>query len=384
MRKSTRRQVAPTAVRRTMRTFKPRASPGSANRLRTTFRRWTNRCERLHRWNRSRSTTRSACASSEPSGSPRTSSSTSFSGPTGACCPSSRRVRTSWSRHRTARRDATRSRMHPARATATSSRSSARPAAEGGSVSLVDATTAGSHGRDLRAAQRFRARWQSGKLPVHRRRHRHHADPLDDPPPARHRRQAVPSLLPVPHAGDHRVPRRVRRARVPRQGGRPPRHGRRRPLARPVADAREGERRASVLLRSARPDGGGSRHDRPLVRRRPCTSRISARARTRTPSTTRRSASIWRKRGDTIEIPADKTMLETLRAHGCTIPSSCESGTCGTCRVGLVGGEPDHRDLVLSDRERLREVMVCVSRARSPDAHAGPVNVKRGDDDADP
>lgn len=72
------------------------------------------------------------------------------------------------------------------------------------------------------------------------------------------------------------------------------------------------------------------------------------------------------RRGDTIEIPAGKTMLETLRAHGCTIPSSCESGTCGTCRVGLLGGEPDHRDLVLSDRERQREVMVCVSRARSP------------------
>ena len=72
------------------------------------------------------------------------------------------------------------------------------------------------------------------------------------------------------------------------------------------------------------------------------------------------------KSGAVVEIPADRTMLETLRAHGCTIPSSCESGTCGSCRVGLVEGEPDHRDLVLTEYERLREVIVCVSRAHSP------------------
>jgi phthalate 4,5-dioxygenase reductase subunit len=71
------------------------------------------------------------------------------------------------------------------------------------------------------------------------------------------------------------------------------------------------------------------------------------------------------KRGDRVEIPADKSMLETLRAHGCVIASSCESGTCGSCRVGLVSGDVDHRDLVLSDDERLREIIVCVSRARS-------------------
>lgn len=73
------------------------------------------------------------------------------------------------------------------------------------------------------------------------------------------------------------------------------------------------------------------------------------------------------RRGDVIEIPAGKSILETLRATGCTIPSSCESGTCGSCRVGFVKGEPDHRDLVLTDSERLREIIVCVSRAHSPE-----------------
>jgi len=73
------------------------------------------------------------------------------------------------------------------------------------------------------------------------------------------------------------------------------------------------------------------------------------------------------KRGDRVEIPANRSILETLRAHGCTIASSCESGTCGSCRTGLLAGDADHRDLVLSDSERSREIIVCVSRAHSPE-----------------
>ena len=73
------------------------------------------------------------------------------------------------------------------------------------------------------------------------------------------------------------------------------------------------------------------------------------------------------RRGDTVEIPADRSILETLRAHGCTIASSCESGTCGSCRLRYLAGEPEHRDLVLTDAERAREVIVCVSRSHSPE-----------------
>ena len=73
------------------------------------------------------------------------------------------------------------------------------------------------------------------------------------------------------------------------------------------------------------------------------------------------------RRGDTVDIPADRSILETLRAHGCTIASSCESGTCGSCRLPYLEGEPEHRDLVLTDAERTREVIVCVSRSHSPE-----------------
>ncbi|SMF75527.1 phthalate 4,5-dioxygenase, reductase subunit [Tistlia consotensis] len=69
--------------------------------------------------------------------------------------------------------------------------------------------------------------------------------------------------------------------------------------------------------------------------------------------------------GETVEIPADRTILETLRAAGHRLPSSCESGTCGSCRTKLVAGEPDHRDMVLTDEEQAGHIMICVSRARS-------------------
>jgi phthalate 4,5-dioxygenase reductase component len=69
--------------------------------------------------------------------------------------------------------------------------------------------------------------------------------------------------------------------------------------------------------------------------------------------------------GEVIEVPIGTTILAALRARGHPVPSSCESGTCGTCRTRLLSGEADHRDLVLSQDEHRDSIMVCVSRARS-------------------
>jgi phthalate 4,5-dioxygenase reductase subunit len=69
--------------------------------------------------------------------------------------------------------------------------------------------------------------------------------------------------------------------------------------------------------------------------------------------------------GEVVEVPVGTTILEALRSHGLTVPSSCESGTCGSCRTRLLAGEADHRDLVLADSERADNIMVCVSRAKS-------------------
>ena len=69
--------------------------------------------------------------------------------------------------------------------------------------------------------------------------------------------------------------------------------------------------------------------------------------------------------GVILDVPADKTILETIRAAACDAPSSCESGSCGTCKTALLAGEADHRDLVLSQNERDSHIMICVSRAKS-------------------
>jgi phthalate 4,5-dioxygenase reductase subunit len=71
------------------------------------------------------------------------------------------------------------------------------------------------------------------------------------------------------------------------------------------------------------------------------------------------------KTGGTVEVPAGKTILEVLRAKGLDVPSSCETGTCGTCRTKLIAGEADHRDLVLAEHERKDTIMICVSRAKT-------------------
>jgi phthalate 4,5-dioxygenase reductase subunit len=69
--------------------------------------------------------------------------------------------------------------------------------------------------------------------------------------------------------------------------------------------------------------------------------------------------------GEVIDVPTTKTILEALRDHGLEVPSSCETGTCGTCRTKLLAGEADHRDLVLAEHERAGTIMICVSRART-------------------
>jgi phthalate 4,5-dioxygenase reductase subunit len=71
--------------------------------------------------------------------------------------------------------------------------------------------------------------------------------------------------------------------------------------------------------------------------------------------------------GAVVPVPAGVSILDALREHGCRVSASCESGTCGTCRTNLLAGEADHRDLVLLEHERADQIMVCVSRATSPE-----------------
>jgi phthalate 4,5-dioxygenase reductase subunit len=73
------------------------------------------------------------------------------------------------------------------------------------------------------------------------------------------------------------------------------------------------------------------------------------------------------KSGTTVHVPADLSILEALRENGVATMSSCESGTCGTCKTRLISGKADHRDMVLMDEEKDDYVMICVSRAKEGD-----------------
>lgn len=71
--------------------------------------------------------------------------------------------------------------------------------------------------------------------------------------------------------------------------------------------------------------------------------------------------------GASLAVPADRSILSTLRDAGVPMHSSCEDGWCGSCETRVLGGIPDHRDSVLTDAERESgaTMMVCVGRARS-------------------
>jgi len=74
---------------------------------------------------------------------------------------------------------------------------------------------------------------------------------------------------------------------------------------------------------------------------------------------------VLQKSGMRMTVPSHQSILEALREKGHLVPSSCESGTCGSCRSTLVSGEVEHRDMVLRPDEQARHIMVCVSRAKS-------------------
>jgi vanillate O-demethylase ferredoxin subunit len=68
--------------------------------------------------------------------------------------------------------------------------------------------------------------------------------------------------------------------------------------------------------------------------------------------------------GETLRVPADRSALDVLRAHGAGLPSSCEFGICGSCACRYVEGTVIHRDSVLDVTARQDQMILCVSRAR--------------------
>lgn len=71
--------------------------------------------------------------------------------------------------------------------------------------------------------------------------------------------------------------------------------------------------------------------------------------------------------GVTLVVPADRSVLEVVEGEGIDVLTSCEEGTCGTCETAVLEGLPDHRDSVLTAKERAANdcMLICVSRSLS-------------------
>ena len=68
-----------------------------------------------------------------------------------------------------------------------------------------------------------------------------------------------------------------------------------------------------------------------------------------------------------LKVASGQSILDVLRANSIDLPSSCEQGACGTCKVPVVEGLIDHQDVYLNESEKKKGnvMMTCVSRALS-------------------
>ncbi|KAJ5314797.1 uncharacterized protein N7443_001681 [Penicillium atrosanguineum] len=63
-----------------------------------------------------------------------------------------------------------------------------------------------------------------------------------------------------------------------------------------------------------------------------------------------------------VDVGSGESLLDALRSAGFDIPSTCEAGNCGTCRVGVRSGRVEHRGTGLLDNEKDTAMLSCVSR----------------------
>jgi ferredoxin-NADP reductase len=71
----------------------------------------------------------------------------------------------------------------------------------------------------------------------------------------------------------------------------------------------------------------------------------------------------------TLDVPPDRSATDVLAAAGVRVDTKCSDGICGVCAVAYDAAASDaveHRDHVLSARQREHKVILCCSRAKAP------------------
>jgi ferredoxin-NADP reductase len=73
------------------------------------------------------------------------------------------------------------------------------------------------------------------------------------------------------------------------------------------------------------------------------------------------------KSGKEVRVNEGETLLKALQAVGVDVTYSCEQGVCGACKTRVLSGTPDHRDMILSEREYAegKTMMICCSGSKS-------------------
>ena len=71
--------------------------------------------------------------------------------------------------------------------------------------------------------------------------------------------------------------------------------------------------------------------------------------------------------GRTFDVDGDDVLLDTLEAHGVSLPYGCRYGGCISCAAKLLDGEVDQSEGVALNRRQLADgyVLLCVARPQS-------------------
>ena len=69
--------------------------------------------------------------------------------------------------------------------------------------------------------------------------------------------------------------------------------------------------------------------------------------------------------GQKITLTRSESIIEALARSGIEIPTSCQSGLCGTCKTRYISGDVEHGDCILSDAEHLEYLTPCISNIKS-------------------
>ncbi|RLJ59337.1 reductive dehalogenase [Litoreibacter meonggei] len=68
-----------------------------------------------------------------------------------------------------------------------------------------------------------------------------------------------------------------------------------------------------------------------------------------------------------IAVKADEAATDALLRAGIHVDVKCSDGLCGVCKCGVVAGDVEHRDFVLSNADRAKAMILCQSRAAEKD-----------------